>query len=128
MQIKNISRQFIIFCLIGLLCTAVNYGVFYILLDTIKMNYLLAASIGFLSGVGIGYPLNRRLTFSSTKNGRREKILYIVVYLASLFLSLAFLWLTVDIIGINPFIANILSIGLTTCTNFIGIKWIVFRA
>lgn len=127
MHTKHISRQFLIFCLIGLLCTIFNYGVFYVLLTYAHLHYLVAASIGFLSGVGIGYPLNRRLTFSTQKNGKREKILYLAVYMASLVLSIAFLEITVGVLGMSALIANILSIGLTTCTNFIGTKFVVFR-
>lgn len=109
------------------MCTIVNYGIFYVLFAVAHLHYLVAASLGFLSGVVIGYPLNRRFTFSVDKSGKREKALYLFVYIVSLILSIIFLRIVVGFLGVDARIANILSIGLTTCTNFIGTKLVVFR-
>jgi hypothetical protein len=52
---------------------------------------------------------------------------YCLVYLASLLLSIIFLKIAVGIVGIAPEIANIFAICLTTCTNFLGTKFFVFK-
>jgi len=123
----TLSRQFLRFIVVGLLSTIVNYGLFYGLLSG-GLHYQLASALGFLAGVGIGYPLNKKWTYDHKEEaGKKLKAKYLAVYMASLGLSLAFLYLTVDLWGIDARLANLLAIGLTTMTNFIGTKFLVFR-
>lgn len=127
--LKNkISIEFYKFIVVGIWSTIVNYGMFYILLEFVEINYLISSAVGFICGVFAGYGLNRRWTFKIDKEKSRIEIIkYYTVYILSLILSLLFLKFIVDIVGLDPKIANILAIGLTTCTNFVGIKIIVFK-
>lgn len=127
--LKNkISVEFYKFIVVGVWSTIINYGVFYILLELLNINYLISSAIGFIAGVFAGYGFNRKWTFRVEKEGKPTEIIkYYTVYIVSLILSLLFLKIIVDVIGIDPKIANILAIGLTTCTNFIGIKIVVFK-
>lgn len=127
-RLKKASGQFIRFAVVGVLCTIVNYAVFYALLEGISLHYQLASATGFLAGLAIGYPLNKAWTYNhKEKSSRKLKVGYLGVYLGSLALSLAFLYVAVDLVGIDARYANILAIGLTTCTNFLGTKFFVFR-
>lgn len=120
------KKQFSKFLLVGLGSTAVNYGVFLIFLNF--SHYLLASAIGFIAGVFFGFFLNKNWTFSSSDIEARSILIhYFAVYLFSLCLSLIFLRITVGALGIPPQIANFLAICLTTCTNFIGTKFFVFK-
>jgi len=125
---KRTHNQFIKFVIVGILSTIINYACFYIFLEFLSVYYLVASSIGFISGVFIGYKLNKSWTFSVKESfSKRDVAKYYVVYIISLILSLIFLKITVDFIGINSKIANIIAIGITTCTNFIGTKFLVFK-
>ncbi|MDG1436751.1 MAG: GtrA family protein [Rickettsiaceae bacterium] len=124
----GVSKQFYRFIVVGVWSTIINYGIFIALLELMDINYLLASAMGFISGVFAGYGFNRKWTFKvEAKKGNAEIIKYYIVYSASLVLSLAFLHGVVDVLGLDPKIANILAVGLTTCTNFIGIKIMVFK-
>ena len=126
--IKKLITQFSKFVLVGILATIVNYGSFYILFHFLSVHYLIASASGFMAGVLAGYPLNRIWTFQAhDKKRHRDIVKYYSVYVVSLSLSLLFLKITVGVFGIDPRIANIFAIGLTTCTNFLGLKFIVFR-
>jgi len=127
--LKNkITIEFYKFIVVGIWSTIVNYGMFYTLLEFAEINYLISSVVGFICGVFAGYRLNRRWTFKIDKEkSHKEIIKYYTVYLFSLILSLLFLKFMVDIVGLDPRIANILAIGLTTCTNFLGIKILVFK-
>lgn len=122
------KKQLTKFIIVGIVSSIINYSFFYLLLSHFLFNYLLSSSIGFLCGMVIGFILNKNWTYDS-KSTKSLKIIhkYIFVYLFSLLLSLIFLKITVEIIGINAEIANILAIFLTTCTNFVGTKFIVFK-
>jgi len=123
-----IKKQFSKFILVGLLSTVVNYLIFFIALHYFFINYLISSGIGFVAGVFAGFFLNKNWTFDSRLvQTKRIIISYFLVYVFSLALSLVFLKIAVGILQITPEIANLLAICLTTCTNFIGTKFYVFK-
>lgn len=122
-----IKQQFLKFIVIGVLSTIVNYSVFYILYEFLTLHYIAASALGFISGVIFGYELNKNWTFAVQKESSRYFYTYFLVYLFSLVLGLMFLEFLVSGLGIIPELANFLTIGLTTCTNFVGIKFWVFK-
>ena len=125
---KKVGIEFYKFIGVGIIATLINYGVFYVLLEFLEINYLLSSMIGFVSGVLCGYGFNRRWTFKVRKKQKGVEIVkYYGVYIFSLILSICFLKIVVSFIGLNPLLANVLSIGLTTMTNFVGLKTIVFK-
>ena len=121
-------RELCRFIVVGSWSTIINYLLFYILFEILDINYLISSAFGFIAGVFFGYSFNRKWTFKVKKYKKRSEIIsYFVVYMASLLISLLFLEILVNIAGLDPKIANILAIGLTTCTNYIGVKKIVFN-
>jgi polyisoprenyl-phosphate glycosyltransferase len=115
------------FLFFGGLSTIVNYGVFYLLYALAGLNYLLSSGAGYASGVLFSFGFNRAVSFQSKGKAHHELAKYFAVYTASLLISLGLLWLLVDKAGMNALLANILVIIVTTCTNFLGCKWFVFR-
>lgn len=116
------------FLIVGGLSTVINYVFFYIFYRYFYMNYLFSSAIGFFAGVIFGYWLNKtwtfRFAFPSTTLLIKK---YFAVYSISLCLGLIAIYMMVTIGGVDPLVANFLSIMLTTCTNYIGIKFLVFR-
>ena len=159
-KLREAKVELMRFLIIGGLSTILNYLVFLALLHGLNFNYLIANALGFIAGVGFGYPFNKKWTFGhQQKNSRPLSIRdmtswheprhaslqrtqsrismghtgnsllpkYCLVYLASLLLSIIFLKIAVGLVGISPEIANIFAICLTTCTNFLGTKFFVFK-
>ena len=122
-----IQRQFIKFIVIGVFSTVINYGIFFILYHFIAVHYIASSAIGFMSGVFVGYHFNKNWTFGVAEKSPHYLYQYYLVYTISLVLGLGFLHLLVKRLDIIPEIANILTIGLTTCTNFLGTKFWVFK-
>jgi len=118
--------EFLKFIIVGGASTVINYAVFFVLLSTFNWNYLLSSGCGFFSGVLFGYFFNKLWTFKVEDSSARLLLNYYLVYLGSLLISLLFLKITVDFLGMDAKIANVLAIGITTCTNFIGIKFWAF--
>ncbi len=122
-----LKKQFVKFIIIGLFSTFINYGVFYILYDFFSVYYVFSSAIGFITGVLSGYRLNKIWAFEVEEKRPQYIYGYFIVYSFSLFLGLGFLSFLVTISNLIPELANILTIGLTTCTNFSGIKFFVFK-
>lgn len=122
------KKQLIKFLIVGLYSTIINYFLFYFLYKIVNINYLISSSLGFIAGVFAGFYLNKNWTYND-KNNKSKTLLwrYFSLYLASLIISLIFLKVSVDYIGINAEIANLLAIVITTCVNFIGTKFLIFK-
>ena len=122
-----IKAQLSKFIIIGLLSTLLNYSIFYVLYILTPLNYLLASCLGFISGVLFGYSLNKDWTFSVEDNRSDYFFKYLGIYLFSLITGISLLNFTVEIAKIKPEIANAIIIIYTSCVNFIGSKFWVFK-
>ena len=81
-----------------------------------------------MAGVFVGFFLNKNWTFTANEV-KAEKIVihYFAVYIVSLGINLLFLRITVGSFEMVPELAYFLAICITTCTNFIGTKFFVFK-
>lgn len=114
------------FVVVGIVSTIFNYTLFYILFSIFGINYLVSSAGGYLFGVIVGFCLNKIFTFGSkSKRYVLEVSKYFSVYVVSLFLGLGLLKLLVHF-GVNILLANVFNIGLTTITNYLGSKYLVF--
>lgn len=121
------KKEIIKFLITGGVCTLLNYLVFYILLTLLGVNYLFSSAIGYISGVSLGYYMNKLWTFNVKYDSLLLKVKYLAVYLINMLIGLGLLKMLKEIIHIDPRFGNILSIGYTTVANFIGIKFLVFK-
>ena len=124
---KNFAQQVTKFLVVGIVGTIVNYLVFATLLF-VGVSYLLSMPAGFISGTILGYRLNRTWTFNITHSRNFQFVRYLFVYSVSMALGAIFLAFLVEIVGLKPLIANVVTIFLTTTTNFLGIKTFAFKA
>jgi len=126
--VKQDVGQLLRFVVVGLFSTAVNYAVFALLLYGLHLHYQLASAAGFFAGLVAGFGFNKNWTYQEAN--KATPLLwakYVAVYGLSLLASLALLYGLVDRLGMDARLANLLGIVLTTCTNFIGTKFFVFR-
>jgi len=121
------KKQLAKFIVVGVFSTLVNYSFFYLLYEFLGIYYLISAASGFIAGVLAGYGFNKKWTFGIKEKAKHYVYKYYITYIVSLVLSLFVLEFLVSQIGLTPEIANLLTIGFTTITNFIGIKAWVFK-
>ena len=94
----------------------------------ISVNYIVSSVTGYVSGLLIGYLLNRNWTFIAQVEKSKSYIVgYIKVYVVSLVSSQAFLFFLVEFLLINPLYGNIFAIFLSTVMNFFGTNFYVFK-
>ncbi len=93
----------------------------------LNINYILASTIGFISGIFISYPLNIKWSFSDISTHKKvSSSIYILVYLTSLIINAILLYSFVSILNINVLLSNFMCLFITTVTNFLGIKYLSF--
>ena len=120
------QTQFLKFVSVGVLSTIVNYLAFLMLFG-MGMPYLGAMASGFLLGTLTGFQLNKSWTYDASGAAGGYLPKYMMLYSMSLLLGMGCLWMLVEGAGLDPRPANVLTIGVTTCFNFIGTKFVVFR-
>lgn len=119
--------QLIRFLMAGGLATLLNSLIFSGLAWG-GMPYQLAMAAGFVSGAVFGYFLNSRFTFGAASRSLRQGLGYVAVNAFSLLAGVIALTLLVDHAGLWLPLAAVLVICLTTCTNYLGSRYIVFAA
>lgn len=140
MNLKTMRKtinQIIKFLITGSITTSLNYIIFIVLFRLVGINYLISSAIGYLMGVYLSYIINRRWTFNINDNNLKitnfglenkiEIVKYFSVYVFSLVGGLIILKVFVSILGIRAEISNIISIVFSTCSNFLGMKFFVFK-
>lgn len=123
MSIKVYSK----FIIVGVTCVILNYGLYYFLCTETSINYLLASIIGYFFGFAAGFILNNNWTFGYRKFSVKKIVGYFVVYFSSLCISSFLLWIMVGRLHFNVLLANLISIGISTASNFFGLNYIIYK-
>ncbi len=124
-----LRRRFLKFFLVSVVATSLNFTVFYTLHKLFFVDYRIASGIGFFCGVVLGYFLNSRWTFKNNDeaNPKKKFLKYYCVYLFSLGVNVLFMDILVEYLGIYPSLSNIITIGITFITNYVGTRFWVFK-
>ena len=125
---RETGSQFLKFCLIGFLNTAIHYGIFIFFLRTLLVNYLIASVFGYCTGLINSYILNKKWTFQSTgvrKDAEFAK--FVLVNVFALSANLGALKCFVCLMSMAPELGQVFAIGFSTTTNFIGNKFWTFQ-
>ena len=126
-KIKTLFEyQIIRFLFVGGLNTIVGYGT-YALLVYLKINIYVAMTISTIIGVFHSYLWNRFFTFKSKEKALSEIIKFISVYITSYLLGMLVLFITDKIFHINPYIAGLINLVITTLISWFGHKYFSFR-
>jgi putative flippase GtrA len=123
---KRTIMQFIFFCVIGVSNAVVQLGIYYLLLLA-NVYYLASNIIAFFFSVMNSYIWNKKITF---KDRKATKLTIVKIYLSygiTTLLGTGFLYLLVDIIGLNKYIGPVINIMVVTGINFLFQKYFVFR-
>jgi putative flippase GtrA len=118
--------EFIKFALVGLLNTAVDVAIFF-LLTWVNTPYVAAQVVSYSCGAANSYLLNKFWTFRSSGLSYAEVVRFTVVNLGSLVISIVVLTLLHETADLGLAVSKA---GATVCAlalNFLGNKLWVFR-
>ena len=111
-------HQFSKFTLVGILNTIVGYGLFFIFVGYI--NYLLATILSHIIAVAHSYLWNRYWVFPSKNPVLWEFLKFNSVYLIVLVENLVLMFCFVHYFSIDPKIAGLLILPITTLISYFG--------
>ncbi|MBI5389844.1 histidine phosphatase family protein, partial [Candidatus Woesearchaeota archaeon] len=119
---KHIASRFVVLGGISTLCNYILFLLFYIL----GVFYIIASAAGYLFGAIVGYSLQRWVFRKGEEISALQRTKYLLVYSGSMMVGIIFLWLAVQM-GVPVLLANVGSIMLSACTNFMGQRYFIFR-
>ncbi|TES95224.1 GtrA family protein [Patescibacteria group bacterium] len=121
-------KQFLKFCVVGTVGTAIDFGLFYLLVESAHIWYLLAATISFIVAVINNYIFNKFWTFEDRdKDFLRQFGRFLVVSIIGLGLNVLILYILVEFAGMWYILAKVLATGVVLIWNFFANKYWTFK-
>ena len=123
----NHPKNFLRFCVVGGINTAVDFGVFMLLYSGAGFSVLPSHACGFITAVTGSFVMNKLWVFGEHRasRGRGQIIRFALVTLTSFLLSSAVVWSLSRYIPV--FAAKLAAIAVTMISNYAGYSRFVFR-
>ena len=125
------GNQFVRFAMVGSSGVFVNLAVYSSFIYLLEVHYLLAATFSFLIAMSSNFVLNLRWTFKTHRQGIKaigdQYLRYAMVTMISYGINIAVLWILVDFWNWHKVLAQLIAIGITTLSNFLGSKLWAFK-
>src|SRR5262249_19112105 len=121
------------FLVIGSLCVGTDFAV-YMALCGFGVGTIPAKASSYCTGMLISFPGNKYWTFQSLRCRNAEPIIYVVLYTATLFLNVLLNMVLLSLANQTALAdwswlgAFVVSTGITTALNYLGMRYLTFRA
>ena len=119
------------FIIIGGVNTVVGYAIFAVLQITVGhvIGYLGSLYASYVLGVTLAFVLHRRFTFRTQGTGNTliDFLRFASVYIVSLAINTLVLPLLVELGGLEPLVAQAITVVVTTLVSYFGHKYFSFR-
>lgn len=121
---RSFFTRFPGFVLAGVSATALNLAIFYLLISS-GLHHSLAAAIGYFSGTGLAYLVNRVIAFRPDSVVRFAVLRYFLVDTVALLVLLLALEGLVSL-GISPAVANPIAVFTVFLLKYVAVSRLVF--
>jgi putative flippase GtrA len=120
--------QFIKFLIVGISGLIIDFGLTYLFKEKIKLNKYLSNSIGFLAAGINNFILNRQWTYDGSNGDILIQFpIFISIVLVSLFVLNATVWVGINKLKLNFYLAKMIGIVIITFLNFYAHLHITFN-
>ena len=114
------------FLFVGGLNTLVGYGS-YALFIFLGLNPYFATTLSTIIGVINSYFWNKYFTFRVKEKSIGEAIRFIVVYAVSYAVNLSLIYIFVDVLGLNAYVAGAICLLMVTIISYVGHHYFSFK-
>lgn len=120
-KLKRLIYQVFKFCMVGGICSLIDYVCLYVLAHI--FNYLTAAAISYIISTVINYVLSMRYVFVSKNDSKtKEMTIFMVLSLIGLVATELCMYVFTDIFKCHYMISKIFSIAIVMIFNFVTRK------
>lgn len=125
----NLYRAFVKYLFAGGMGFVLDYGILVLMYEVAGVHYLLSSAVAFTAGLIFVYICSNRWVFTQRRMQHRqwlEFVIFAVIGLIGLGLTVLFMWIQVDCLGIYPLVAKLITTGLVLMWNFGARKIILY--
>ncbi|MBO7491515.1 MAG: GtrA family protein [Bacteroidales bacterium] len=122
----NKYRNFILYCLIGVVNTGVDFGVFT-LLRWFGLHYLVANLISYHCGIVCSFFLNKYYNFKVYDKSARRFLSFYMISLIAVGVSEGLLYLLIQVLSLNDLLAKLISMVIIAVGQFLFVKKFTFK-
>lgn len=124
----NTLIQLLRYFLVGVPALAADFAVLISLTELLKLNYLISAALGFLTGIMVNYILSTVWVFNNRKLSNRtfEISLYIMTGIFGLLLNEMIIWFFTDMMHLYYVLSKTIAFIAVYVTNFYVRKKVLF--
>lgn len=121
---QKFLTQLVKFGITGVIATAIDWAVFYVLVYPMQMNPLVAQLFSFLLATLFNYYSNTLWVFDTTKNKTRRRLMteFFIISVVGLGISEALLALLINVLAMNDMLAKIITTAIVMVFNYITRK------
>lgn len=112
---------------IGASSTMIDFGFYILFVYVLGIYYIWAATLSFVIAAVFNFTLNRKWTFRSNGQKRKQLPIFLLVMISGVLLNNGIIALGVEVFGLWDIFAKIISTGIITIWNFLGNKYFTFR-
>lgn len=128
---RVVADQRVRFLAVGGVNTVLGYAIYAALAQWvfahIPLGYLLALVISYAISITVAFVLYRRFVFVVKGNVLVDFVRFVGVYAVSILANAAALPILVEVLGLNPLVAQAIVLVVTTLISFVGHKYFSFR-
>lgn len=119
--------QFSKYIFVGGFNTVISYGIIFFLMYK-GVSPEVSNFIGYAFGISLSFLLNKKYTFDTSSLVAKSSFYrYLLVMSIAYCINLLFVSLSYRVLGINPYLSQVLGGFFYTIVGFIGSKYFVFR-
>lgn len=121
------NRQFLLYCIIGVSGTMLDFSIYSVLLKTRLFDYQIANAISYASGTMLSFILNARFNFRVTDRIAQRLVCFFGVALLGWSISAGLLHLLIGDWGVNRYLAKIPTLVVVMLVQYNLNRWFSFR-
>ena len=125
MMNKENFKELIRYGINGVLTTAVNYVVYFLLLQC-HVNYLVANTIAWVAAVLFAYYTNRKMVFHSDQDVKKEFLSFVGLRFITLLAENMLLFSFINLLSFSPMWSKLFVSVITVLANYIICKSKIF--
>ena len=128
-RVHDIFKSFCKYLVAGGAGFVLDFGTLYLCFNILGVHYLISAILGFIVGLVFVYISSNKWVFGERQLGDRQVLeftLFAMIGVVGLGLTVLFMWLFVDALGIYPLIAKLITTGLVLIWNFGARKYLLY--
>lgn len=124
-------RDFVIYCIFGAMATGVNMISYHLLYNIAGIGNVISTFLAWLLAVTFAFFTNKFFVFvsfdRSLKTVARELIGFFSCRISTGILDVAFMYITVDLLGLMPVLLKFISNLIVGIINYLAGKLVIFK-